>query len=109
MPEPTWALAWALAARKPPASRSAFRQFIKEDKKQRLVDYDVDGVSYLKTSINSLERIIGDKFEQQAEPLRNIFNDQVYYYQLPKQIIGDASDQSYVNQFLTLPGIKQEN
>ena len=86
---------------------SAFRQFIKEDEKQRLVDYDVDGVSYLKTSINSLERIIGDKFEQQAEPLKNIFNDQVYYYQLPKQIIGDASDQSYVNQFLTLPGIKQ--
>jgi len=86
---------------------SAFRQFIKEDEKQRLVDYDVDGVSYLKTSINSLERLIGDRFDQQSEPLKNMFNDQVYYHQLPKQVVGDASDQSYINKFLTLPGIKQ--
>ena len=86
---------------------SAFRQFIKEDEKQRLVDYDANGVSYLKTSINSLERLMGDRFDQQSEPLKNMFNDQVYYHQLPKQLVGDASDQSYINKFLTLPGIKQ--
>tara|TARA_Y100001938_G_C8097992_1_gene439457 strand:+ start:1581 stop:6155 length:4575 start_codon:yes stop_codon:yes gene_type:complete len=87
---------------------STIRQFKKSDSKTRLVEYDADGVDYLKTSINSFERVmVGDFFEQEEQPLKNLFNDQVYYHQLPKQIIGDVSDQNYINKFLFLPGVKQ--
>ena len=80
---------------------SSFARFASKDQVGRTFEYDKDGVDEIATLSNSFYK---NTFRG-TTAVKNIFNEDVFYYNYPKDVFGDAMDQSWISenipQFMT--------
>ena len=63
----------------------------------RTFEYDKDGVAYIDTIVNTFRKNVPFL---STTSVKNMFNDDVYYHNLPKEAVGDAVDQSFINSMV---------
>jgi hypothetical protein len=73
-----------------------FRYIAGPDEMQRTFEYNKDGVDELATGWNAFNKNMFMK----TTSVKNLFNDSVYHYNLPKDLVSDASDQSMINKYV---------
>ena len=63
----------------------------------RTFEYDKDGIDHVNTIVNTFRKNVPFL---STTSVKNMFNDDVYYHNLPKEAVGEAVDQSFVNSIV---------
>ena len=79
---------------------SALRNFSRPEERISYVEYDKDGLKFLDTAVKGVTSLFGSPG---SVPEKNIFNDKVYYHSIPKEVLGEAVDQDYINRYAVSP------
>jgi hypothetical protein len=89
---------------------SSFLRFgFKPSKAGRTFEYNKDGVDYQQTAINAFKRNINlPLIDTQTSSVKNIFNDDVYTHHVPKDLVGEAADQSMFDKIFGVFGSPTE-
>ena len=79
---------------------SALRNFSRPEERMSYVEYEKDGLKFLDTAVKGVTSLFGSPG---SVPEKNIFNDKVYYHSIPKEVLGEAVDQDYINRYAVSP------
>lgn len=85
---------------------SSFLRFgFKPVKAERTFEYNKDGVDYQQTAINAFKRNLNlPLIDTRTTSVKNIFNDDVYTHHVPKDIVGEAADQTIFDKIFGVFG-----